>query len=113
MHKNLGLESLKRSFRIIGRLAFFVAVMIVIDAIGLSILLYFQGTLEYFAFFQFLILLMLFEGSLITAIGGFLFFTPSGRKVAKQGRASPAVTLMVAGVLTIFVGFLTSAVTNI
>lgn len=113
MNKNLSRESLQRSIRVIARLTFFVAVIMVVDAIGLGVFLYSQGALQYFAFMQSLILLMLLEGSLITAIGGFLFFGSSGRRAAKQGKMSPAVSIIVIGLLTILIGFLTSALTQI
>ena len=113
MHRNLSRKSLKRSVRIIARLTFFVAVIMVINAIGLGVFLYSQGILQYFAFMQSLILLMLLEGSLITAVGGFLFLGSSGRRAAKQGTMNPAVSIMVIGLLTIFIGFMTSALTHI
>lgn len=113
MRKRLNRESFGKPLRVLARLVFFIAVMIAIDAIGLSIFLYFQGTLAYFEFFQSLILLMLLEGTVITAIGGFLYFATGKRQETIQGKINPAVSVMVVGVLTILIGFLTSAVTNI
>jgi len=113
VRKRLNKESFGKPLRILARLVFFVAVMMAIDAIGLSILLYFQGTLAYFEFFQSLILLMLLEGTVITAIGGFLYFATGKRQETRQGTTNPAVSVMVAGILTILIGFLASAVTNI
>ena len=117
--------------RILSRMAVVVAAIVAIDATVLGIFLYSQGGFQYVAFMASLILLMLLEGSLIVATGGFLFFSSKEDKVTEKKISNPpiaqeqqrkskgmsrhqwAVSIMVTGFLLILIGFLTSALTQI
>lgn len=133
MSKVLSKVGLKVALRILSRIGLFLAIVVAIDAAGLTVYFYSQGILEYFMLMEYLILLMLLEGSLIVAVGGFLFFFSGKSKVSKQKAAdleivneqrrrsgergvSPQmlpVLIMVTGFLLIFIGFLTSAISQV
>lgn len=103
-------------------------IITVADVIGLSVLLYAQGRLQYFSFLESLILLLLLEGSIVGAAGGFMYFgldvvgaarrethdpaiTEERLKDRKEKRGSQqrwAVTMVAAGLLMILIGLLTS-----
>jgi len=119
------------------RIAIFILALIAVDAAGLSLLFYFRGGFQYEAFMESLILLMLLEGCFIGAAGAFLFFGSGGGRaksetakkrelsqaaVKKQQpqlgerRASQlrwALSMIAAGLLLIFLGFLTSTLAQI
>jgi len=131
MSRVLRKEHVRAVLRILGRMAVIIAAIVTIEAMVLGVFLYSQGGLQYVTFMESLILLMLLEGSLIVATGGFLFFSSKEDKVterkitnptiAKEQQQKPkgmsrhqwAVSIMVAGFLLIFIGFLTSALTQI
>ncbi len=104
--------------------------IIAVDALGTYLFLYFQGPFLFELFIEALTLLMLLEGCLIIAAGGFMFFGFTGfgdseRKAAKPNDAKEgqkksvekrvvgerlAFKLIALGLLLIFLGFLISAI---
>ena len=133
MSRVLSKERFGAPLRILGRIAVVITAIIIIDAGVLGVFFYSKGEFQYATFIESLILLILLEGSLIVATGGFLFFGSKEDNVTKQKITNPtiaqeqiqkskgrgmsrhqwAVSMMVAGFLLIFIGFLTSALTQI
>ena len=133
MSKVLNKGHVRAVLRVLSRIALAIAAIMIIDAVVLGVFLYSQRGLQYATFMESVILLMLLEGSLIVAAGGVLFFSSKEDMVTEQKITNPtvaqeqqqksrrkgmsrhqwAVLIMVAGLLLIFIGFLTSAMTQI
>ncbi|HKZ93982.1 MAG TPA: hypothetical protein VJ249_05315 [Candidatus Bathyarchaeia archaeon] len=130
-------ERFKALLPTLSRIALFILALIVVDAVGLGLLFYFRGGFQYEAFMESLILFMLLEGCFIGAAGAFMFFGFSGgraeSKAAKKTDLDPAtaqgqqrqlserrasqqrwaISMIAAGLLLIFIGFLTSTLAQI
>lgn len=115
--------------RTAARIVSWTLTIIAVDALGLYLFLYFQGLFLFELFIEALTLLMLLEGCLISAAGGFMFFGFTGFRDSKREAPEPtaaqerqkksaekrvvgerlAFTLIASGLLLIFMGFLISA----
>lgn len=124
----MGNERFRGYLLILRRVAQVVSIITVADVIGLSVLLYAQGRLQYFSFLESLILLLLLEGSIVGAAGGFMYFGLDVVGAARREAHDPAiteellkdrkerrglkqrwaVTMVAAGLLMILIGLLTS-----
>jgi len=113
--------------------AILVLAMIAVDAIGLGLRLYSQGAFEIERLLEQLVLLMLLEGSLVGVAGAFLSFFFGKPKDTRKGELNPAtakeqqqalkekrlsikrwaLAMLVAGVLLIVIGFLTSIIAQV
>ncbi len=129
----LSKEHFRALLRILGRIALVIVAITIIDAVVLGVFLYSQGGFQYATYMRSLILLMLLEGSLIVTAGSLVLFSSKEDMVTEQEITNPtiaqeqqqkpkgrrksrhqwAVLTMVAGLLLIVIGFLTSALTQI
>jgi hypothetical protein len=126
-------ERFKGYLRILKRIALVIVIITIADAIGLGVILYAQGRLEYFGFMKWLIVLLLLEGCAIGGAGGLMYIgfgtiwgtrresrdpapTQAGLKNTKDNRASQqqwTVTMVAVGLLMILIAFLTSSIAQI
>ena len=126
-------ERFRGHLRILKRLALVILVIIVADVIGLGVLFYVQGRLQYFSFMKSLILLLLLEGCIIGAAGGFMYIGLGAVGAARREAHNPAITqeelknrkkrresqeqwtiaMVTAGLLMILIGFMTSTLAQI
>lgn len=129
----MGSERFRGYLRILKRVALGILVIIVADVIGLGVLFYAQGRLQYFSFMESLILLLLLEGCIIGAAGGFMYIGLSAVGAARQEAHNPAITqeqlknrkerresqqqwavaMVTTGLLMILIGLLTSSLAQI
>ena len=66
-------ELIKPLLRFLKRMAMFAGIVLLVDVIGLWFFLLYQGLWDFLSFTELLTLLLLFEGALCGAIGGFMF----------------------------------------
>ena len=129
----MGSERFRGNLRILKRVALVILVMIILDAVGLGVLFYAQGRLQYFSFMESLILLLLLEGCIIGAAGGFMYIGLGAVGAARQEAHNPAITqeqlknrkerresqqqwavaMVTTGLLMILIGLLTSSLAQI
>jgi len=129
----LSAERTKPVLRFLIRMLIVVGAVLAFDIIGLSVFLLFRGQWNLTSFTELLTILLLLEGSLIGAAGGFMFFGYSEYRVAMQGAINSAivadqrqrwrerrlsqqkwgVAMLIAGVLLIFLGLLVSLLTSL
>ena len=113
--------------------AILVLAMIAVDAIGLGLRLYSQGSFDFKRLLEQLVLLVLLEGSLVGVAGAFLSLFFGKPKDTRKGELNPAMAkeqqqalkerrlsirrwallMLVAGVLLIIFGFLTSVIAQV
>jgi hypothetical protein len=126
-------EHISPVLRFLIRIVIVVAVVLLLNVIGLWVFLFSRGQWNLLSFIELLTILLLLEGSLIGAAGGFMFYGYSEYGIARQHAINPAivgnqrqrwrerrlsqqkwgVAMMIAGVLLIFVGLLVSFLTSL
>jgi len=126
-------EHIKPVLRSLIRIGIVVGVILLFDATGLWIFLFSQGLWNPLSFTELLALLLLLEGSLIGAVGAFTFYGYSEYRLMGQAALWPTlasdqarrwrerrlsqqklgITMLIAGVLLIFLGLLVSFLTSV
>jgi hypothetical protein len=126
-------EHISPVLRFLIRIVIVVAVVLLLNVIGLWVFLFSRGQWNLLSFIELLTILLLLEGSLIGAAGGFMFYGYSEYGIARQHAINPVivgdqrqrwrerrlsqqkwgVAMMIAGVLLIFVGLLVSFLTSL
>jgi hypothetical protein len=121
-------EYVKPVLRFLMRIVIVVGVILLLNVIGLGVFLFSRGQWNLPSFLEFLVILLLLEGSLIGAAGGFMFYGYSEYRIARQHAINPAIigdqrqkwkerrlsqqkwgpAMLVAGFLLIFLGLLIS-----
>jgi succinate dehydrogenase/fumarate reductase cytochrome b subunit len=129
----MSIERFRGYLRILRRIALVILIIIVADVIGLGVLFYAQGRLQYFSFMESLIVLLLLEGCIVGAAGGLMYIgfgavwgarreapdptiTQEGLKNRKERRESQqqwTVAMVTVGLLMILIAFLTSSIAQI
>lgn len=87
----LSRRHLKPVVRFLGHIGMLMVGVLTIDMIGLAIFLYIQGSGALLAFGRLLPLLLLLEGALVGAAGGFMFLGYSEHRISEQGALNPAI----------------------
>jgi hypothetical protein len=120
----LSVERVKPALRFFKRMGMILAVILLADVLGLWGFLQAQGAWNLLSFSRQLPLLLLLEGALIGAAGGFMFLGYSEYRISEQGAINPAIaadqregwkerrlsqqkwgtSLLIAGVLLILLG---------
>lgn len=121
-------EYVRPVLKFLMRILIVVGVILLLNAIGLGVFLLSRGQWTFPSFINLLIMLLLLEGSLIGAAGGFMFYGYSEYRIARQHAINPAIVgdqrqnwrerrlsqqkwgpaMLVAGFLLIFLGLLVS-----
>ncbi len=121
-------EYVRPVLKFLVRILIVVGVILLLNAIGLGVFLLSRGQWTFPSFINLLIMLLLLEGSLIGAAGGFMFYGYSEYRIARQHAINPAIVgdqrqnwrerrlsqqkwgpaMLVAGFLLIFLGLLVS-----
>lgn len=124
-------EHIKPAFRFLARILVAVGAILMCDVIGLWAFLFFQGLWSLFSFTELLTILLLLEGSLIGAIGGFMFYGFSEYRLMGQAALWPTLAgeqargwrerrlsqqkwgfaMLIAGILLILLGLLVTFLT--
>ena len=110
-----------------------IGAIVLSDVVGLCIFLFSKGQWSFSSFVELMAILLLLEGSLIGAFGGFTFFGYSEYRIAGQAAINPAIALdqvqrwakrrssqkkwgldmLIVGGLLIFLGLLVSFLTSV
>jgi hypothetical protein len=126
-------EYVKLVLQFLVRMLAVIGVVLLCDAIGLSVFLLSRGQWNLLSFKDLLTILLLLEGSLIGAVGGFMFVGYSEQRVAGQAAINPAiardqidgwrerrlsqqkwgVAMLIAAAILIFLGLLVSFLTSL
>ncbi len=121
-------EYVRPVLKFLMRILIVVGVILLLNAIGLGVFLLSRGQWTLPSFTNLLTMLLLLEGSLIGAAGGFMFYGYSEYRIASQHAINPAIVgdqrqnwrerrlsqqkwgpaMLVAGFLLIFLGLLVS-----
>jgi len=119
--------------RFLMRIMTVVAAVLLLDIVGSVIFLFYRGQLTSAALTDLLTILLLLEGSVIGAAGGFIFYGYSEYAIARQGGINPAiareqlqqwkerrlsqqawgVAMVIAGLLLILLGLLAGSLTSL
>lgn len=128
MREYIKREHIRPVVHLLIRVVIVVGVILLIDVIGLWGFLFSKGQWDFASFTGLLIILLLLEGSLIGAAGGFMFMGYSEYRIASQHAINPAIVgdqrqrwkerrlsqqkwgfaMLIAGVLLIILGLLVS-----
>jgi len=126
-------EHVKPVLRFLARIVMVIGTILMCDVIGLWVFLFVQGLWNLLSFTELLTILLLLEGSLIGAVGGFMFYGYSEYGLRGQAALWPTlasdqaqrwgerrlsqqrwgVAMLIAGVLLILFGLLVSFLTSL
>jgi len=126
-------EHIKPVFRFLTRILIVIGAILMCNAIGLWAFLFFQGMWNFLSFTELMTILLLLEGSLIGAVGGFMFYGFSEYGLKSQAALWPTlageqargwrerrlsqqkwgVAMLIAGVLLILLGLLVNFFTSL
>jgi len=126
-------EYVKPVLRFLTRIGTVIGAILLCDVIGLWVFLFSQGQWNLPSFTELLTLLLLLEGSVIGAVGGFMFYGYSEYRLMGQAALWPtlasdqvrrwrerrlsqqkwSIAMLIAGVLLILLGLLVSFLTSI